>query len=168
MAASIYYMLKDPKTHHKLVDEVRTAFPSNEGITKNGVAALPYLNAVLNESLRLMPGLPGNIRRLTPPEGCVISDLFVPGNSIVCFDLYAGGRSASLFHRPNDFCPDRYLPNPPDQFKDDKRKAYQPFTVGPRGCIGQKLAYLEMCMAMAKYVVNFLPGYLFPMNFADS
>jgi cytochrome P450 len=63
------------------------------------------------------------MRRVTPREGCYISGHFMPGNTIVCYDLYSGGRSSTLFSRPNEFLPERYLADCLDEFKSDKRKA---------------------------------------------
>ena len=150
LTSSTYYLLSHPAALSRLVNEIRTAFPTNSSITKDTVATLPYLNAVLNECLRILPPLPGNMRRIAPREGCYISGHFIPGNTIVCYDLYAGGRSSSLFARPHEFLPERYLADCPDEFKDDKRKAYQPFSVGPRNCLGKNLAYIEMRMVLAK------------------
>lgn len=47
-----------------------------------------------------------------------------------------------MYHNPNywaqveEFIPERWLGDP--KFKDDKRDVFQPFSVGPRNCIGKK------------------------------
>lgn len=38
--------------------------------------------------------------------------------------------SPDYFHRPYDFCPERFLANPPAEFKNEDHKPYHPFSVG--------------------------------------
>lgn len=61
------------------------------------------------------------------------------------------------FHRPDDFVPERWLPNkdPYSEFADDDRAACQPFSLGTRNCIGKKLAYAEMRLILAKLLYHF-------------
>ena len=54
---------------------------------------LPHLNGVINETLRLYPGVPTAMQRLTPPEGLDINGTFVPGNTVVYCPQYAICRS---------------------------------------------------------------------------
>lgn len=97
-----------------------------------------------------MPPIPGNNRRVTPPAGCIISGLFVPGDTIVANDLYAAGRSANLFHRPDKWLPERYLADCLEEFKDNKQKEFQPFFVSPRNCISKALAYTKIRIIILK------------------
>lgn len=108
------------------------------------------MNAVINESLRLFPPVPGNLRRITPPSGCFIGKDVFPGNTIVGYDMYAGGRSPTHFFRPEEFLPERYLPDPPEEFKNDNLKSYQVFSLEPRNFIGKTMAYVEMRLVLAK------------------
>lgn len=103
---------------------------------------------------RLFPPVPGNLRRITPPEACFISETYIPGNTIVGYDLWAGGRSAANFSRPNEFLPERYLPDAPEEFKNDNRKGHQPFSIGPRNCIGKNFALVEIRLIVAKEVIG--------------
>lgn len=59
------------------------------------------------------------------------------------------------FHRPEEFLPERWLPNPPAEFANDDRGAFQPFSAGNRNCIGKNLAYAEMRLILAKVLYNF-------------
>jgi cytochrome P450 len=46
--------------------------------------------------------------------------------------------SESNFARPTEFIPERWMPDAPAEFRNDKREALQPFMVGPRGCLGKQ------------------------------
>lgn len=59
------------------------------------------------------------------------------------------------FHRPTEFIPERALPNPPPEFANDCRGVLQPFSTGPRNCIGRNLAYNEMRLILARVLWNF-------------
>jgi cytochrome P450 len=51
---------------------------------------------------------------------------------------FATYRSAKNFANPDQFVPERWLSDRPDEYKDDVKGAFQPFHLGPRGCIGKK------------------------------
>lgn len=58
------------------------------------------------------------------------------------------GRRADLFPSPDEFIPERFLPAP-DNFQEVPKDAWRPFEKGPRNCIGQELALLEIKIIMA-------------------
>ena len=72
--------------------------------------ALPYLDAVVNEALRLgspFPGLP----RVVPAEGAVLDNVFVPGGTVVGVPAYAQEIAEENFWpEPLAFKPQRWLP----------------------------------------------------------
>jgi cytochrome P450 len=63
------------------------------------------------------------------------------------------------FYKPTSFLPERWLPeaikNPSSPFYNDDRAAVQPFSVGPRSCIGRPLALAEARTILAKLVWAF-------------
>ena len=75
-----YHLCLNKDALRKVTDEVRTKFPDENAITLTSVAQLPYLQAVLEEGLRLYPPVPAALLRRTPPEGETINGQFVPGN----------------------------------------------------------------------------------------
>jgi cytochrome P450 len=120
LSGMTYYLLSNPHKLHKLTAEIRSTFANPSSITMATVLPLPYLNAVINEALRLFPPLPGNLRRITPPAGSYIADKFIPGGMMVAIDIFAANHSASNFALPEAFCPERWLSNCPDIFEDDE------------------------------------------------
>jgi cytochrome P450 len=148
-----YFLLTHPPTLSKLQAEIRNAFKSEDEITIVSVNRLEYMFTVLNEALRLYPPSPGSFKRVTPPSGCYIAGRFVTGNTSVAVIQWSANHSAANFVRVNEFIPERWMEE--EEFKNDKRKVAQPFSVGPRNCIGQNLAFAEMRLILARLVWNF-------------
>jgi averantin hydroxylase len=73
----------------------------------------------------------------------------------VALQLYAACRSSSNFHRADEFLPERWLAGANPAFAADRREASQPFSIGPRNCIGRQLAYAEMRLILAKILWHF-------------
>ena len=80
LSAATYFLLTNRTALDKVCNEVRGAFQSEGAMTFTSVARLPYLNAVIEESLRLHPPVPSTRERFTLPEGNFIDGHFVPGN----------------------------------------------------------------------------------------
>lgn len=79
MTAAIYYVLQTPNVYPKATEEVRHAFKATEEITSTTSHDLPYLSAVMEETLRIYAPVPGNFARRTiaPTE---IEGQIVPAN----------------------------------------------------------------------------------------
>ncbi|RKP08721.1 cytochrome P450 [Thamnocephalis sphaerospora] len=145
-------LFEHPDCLHRLVQELDTALPAiDEPITHSKVMDLPYLNAVLYESLRLRTPISTALPRITPPEGAVLCNYFVPGG--VNIALYAISTSTSNYDRPKVFDPDRWLVSP--ELVSEMKKAHMAFSMGPRVCIGKNLAWLKMRMTLASLLRTF-------------
>ena len=79
LSGATYYLLTNKSALDKLCNEIRSAFPNGDDITFTSVTRLPYLHAVLEESLRLYPPVPTTQPRRTLPEGNIIDGHIVPG-----------------------------------------------------------------------------------------
>jgi cytochrome P450 len=93
------------------------------------------------------------LQRITGPEGNVIAGRFVPPRTLVSISQKACYSSAENFRDPDKFAPERWLGD--EYYKDDRKKALQTFSVGPRNCIGMNLAYVEMRVILARLLWNF-------------
>jgi tryprostatin B 6-hydroxylase len=86
-----------------------------------------HLNGFINETLRLHPPVPSGTLRVTPPEGIMVGETFIPGNITVVSPSYTVGRLDSAFERAAEFVPERWYANP-DMVK--KQGAFAPFSLG--------------------------------------
>ena len=92
-----------------------------------------YLQAVLEETLRIIAPSPATHPRYTPPEGAEIDGYFVPGNMAVGVPILAACKSPLNFRDPMKFVPERWTGEDP-LFHGDLREAAQVFSFGPRDC----------------------------------
>lgn len=136
LCGTTYSLLSNPETWQKLCAEIRGAFPDEKDITIQSTAALPYLNAVVEEGLRLMPPGPGTFPRTVPVGGKMVCDKFVPGGYSVGVHQVSTHRSPANFLEPLEFRPERWLGDV--RFEGDNKACFHPFSFGPRNCIGKK------------------------------
>lgn len=148
-----YFICTHPEVYKRLTDEVRGRFTSEQDITWETVKDLPYLHATLSEALRLYSPAPANQQRIVPPGGSVIDGHFVPGKTTVAVAPWAAINSSLNFKYPQKFIPERWLGD--ERFVNDKLNASQPFSLGPRGCIGKNLSFFEMRLITSRLLWNF-------------
>lgn len=133
-----YYILLNPAVYKKLVDEVRGAFTSYGEIDFTGASQLSYLNAALEETLRIYPPVPAMIPRVVPKGGAVIDGVFIPEGMSVSGHHYSTYHAESHFAEPEAFIPERWLENRDKRFENDNRAVLHTFSLGPRNCLGKK------------------------------
>lgn len=78
LSGCTFYLLKNPHIYRRLVTEIRSRFQHPSEIRLSSIATLSYLNAVLEESLRIYPPIPAMLPRLVPEEGAMINGEYVP------------------------------------------------------------------------------------------
>ncbi|KAM0128138.1 hypothetical protein ACHAO1_009168 [Botrytis cinerea] len=155
-----FLLLKNPVVMEKLKNEVLSVIQSEEDITfANVTANLPYLLACLEEALRWYPPVPTGSQRITNTPTTIISGFEIPQNTRVAVHQSSAYRSSINFHKPECFIPERWLPeaknDPKSPFFNDNRDVFQPFSAGPRNCIGKNLAYNEMRIILTRVIWNF-------------
>ncbi|KAF4811986.1 Cytochrome P450 monooxygenase aclL [Colletotrichum tropicale] len=155
LSGTVYLLCQNRAILDRLTSLVRADFPSESDLTLVNLQQHEYLNAVLQEGLRLYPPAPDNLFRVTPDSGGLVMGELLPPKTSLTVNLWAANRSSENFHRPNEFIPERWFKDPPDEFRQDEKNAMRPFSVGPRDCIGKNLAWAEMRMILAHLVWNF-------------
>ena len=121
------------------------------------IQALPYTEKIIRESLRLYPPAWMTARRAI--DDYEVGGYMTPARSIVTVSQYVMHRDARYFPEPLLFDPDRWTP----EFKAALPKyAYFPFGGGPRGCIGEGFAWMEMILVVAtlaqQWKLRLVPG----------
>jgi cytochrome P450 len=153
LSGLVYYLLRNPACMRRLVDEITTTFPTEDLITMEGIARLPYLHACIEEGLRVFPPVPSALPRITPAGGSTICGIHVPAGTHVSVPQYASYRLH--FQDAFSYRPERFLPEGAAEFAADDKSALQPFSYGPRNCLGKSVAYHEMRMVLVKLLFNF-------------
>ncbi|ETS78106.1 hypothetical protein PFICI_10168 [Pestalotiopsis fici W106-1] len=150
-----YLLLKNPRVYTKLTREIRNAFASSDEITFVGVNQCKYLLACIEEVLRVYPPSPQPHQRIVPAGGALVNGEFLPAGTAVSIPIYAACMSPANWAEPESFLPERWLGGEDPRFANDKRDAFQPFSYGPRNCIGRNLAYVEMKIIVARLLWHF-------------
>lgn len=101
LSTTMHSLSTNPDIYQKLVEEIRTEFATDAEITSDRVARLPYLSAVMQESLRIHCPSPSSTGRFIPPGGETIDGKYVPEGTTVGVHQHAASHSPSNFHRPN-------------------------------------------------------------------
>lgn len=138
LSGAFFHLLTHREYLDRLTNEVRTAFRAEFDIDIQSTASLPFLQAVVQESLRLYPPAPNTFPRATPAPGQVICGRFVPAGTAVGVHQWSAHRCKTNFFMPDAFLPERWMGTDNERFQGDQRDACQPFSYGPRNCIGQK------------------------------
>lgn len=165
----LYYMMRHPECAEHLRREIDKAFPNGEEpLDFARLAELPYLNACINEALRLLPpALSGLQRRVELGSGgAMVGPYFVPEGTQVSVPMYTLHRNLQEFSPlPDTFWPDRWLtedtyvlPTGEVISKDQvvtNKAAFVPFSLGPQNCVGKALAQVELRAIAAALVQRF-------------
>jgi enediyne biosynthesis protein E7 len=101
---------------------------------------LPWLRACFDEAQRIQAA-PGNIR--TALEDDEIGGYFIPKGSHVLISPYGLHHDPRFWNRPDIFNPQRFLTDEID------KNAFIPFNIGPRKCMGSRMAYIEGVLTLA-------------------
>ncbi|KAM0490942.1 hypothetical protein ACHAP8_011080 [Fusarium lateritium] len=152
LAGTIYLLATNRPVLAKLYREIRDTFQDGDEIDLISVQKLEYMFAVLHEGLRIYPAVPAAIPRKTS-QGGMIGSHYVPADTIIGIWQWPMFHNPKFFKDPESFVPERWLGDP--KYDSDKKAAMQPFSVGPRNCIGKNLAYAEMRLILAKLIWHF-------------
>ncbi|KAJ1952953.1 hypothetical protein EC988_003274 [Linderina pennispora] len=144
---TIMHMLNNPHVYRRVTDEVRSQFPDTSKPIVFGEAKskLPYLSAVLQESMRLTSVSSGLTPRTLPRDGTTIQGYFMPHGTHIALTFAACHHNASVWKHPDTFDPERFL----GKDADENAKSVLTFSTGVRICAGRNLALVEMYTTLA-------------------
>eukprot|EP00538_Stauroneis_constricta_P011355 CAMPEP_0119570096 /NCGR_PEP_ID=MMETSP1352-20130426/43434_1 /TAXON_ID=265584 /ORGANISM="Stauroneis constricta, Strain CCMP1120" /LENGTH=642 /DNA_ID=CAMNT_0007619761 /DNA_START=32 /DNA_END=1960 /DNA_ORIENTATION=+ len=145
LAWAIYHISIHPNVEQRLLDEFKSSSSGSgsgshtANSTPEELERLPYLGAVVKETLRLHAS-GGLARRPVSKDGERIGGLDIPNGDEIFIVPHLIHRDPRYWDNPDDFIPERWLDSDPKK----QRGIYLPFSLGPRNCVGQKLALLEL------------------------
>jgi cytochrome P450 len=155
MAWAVYLLCKHPDVQAKLRDEVREHLDLQGEIDSTEIDRLPYLNAVLNETMRIFPPVPLTLRETATDT--TIQGHFVPQGTTVVICPWAVNTSVHLWGADaRDFKPERWLAaGRANTGGAESNYAVTTFLHGPRSCIGKQFAMAEFACLVAAMVGRF-------------
>jgi cytochrome P450 len=151
-----YLLSKYPEAEARVVAEVR-AVCGDRPPTYADLAGLRYTTRAIQEAMRLYPPL-WVIGRM-PLVDVEIGGYLIAKDSVLLVTPYITHRHPGFWEDPESYDPDRFLP---ERSAGRHRYAYYPFGGGPRKCIGEGFAMMEMPLVVARvvqqYKLSLVPG----------
>ena len=167
-----YVLAVHPEVQEKLRQEIQEAKDNNEGVLEyDTLMSLPYLEAVINETLRMYSPLIKVDRQCGEDitldyNGKQI--LMRKGDAFVV-PIYAIHHMEEYYPEPEKFKPERFLPENKDQLTP---YTFLAFVAGPRNCIGLRFALLEAKLALSHLLLEFdfvpSPRTSIPLDFSGA
>jgi cytochrome P450 len=148
---TVYLLSQHPQVRIKLQDEIRSVLAGREP-TLDDLAKLPYLDWVLNESMRLYP--PAWLQVRLVAEESELDGVRLPVGTLVILSQWVIHRLPDIWQDAEAFKPERWDPANEQQLPPG---AYFPFGGGPRTCIGMPLAQLEARLILASMLQSYTP-----------
>lgn len=133
--------------HQRLYNELKTAIPDPSPESFSSLAVLeklPYLSAVVQESLRLCNPVTHRLSRVFPDKALRYQDYVIPPGSTVGMTSMLIHENERIFPEPYKFRPERWL-------KEGQQldRYLVPFNRGARVCLGLNLARTELFLILA-------------------
>jgi cytochrome P450 len=154
LAWTMHRILTEPGVLPRVRDEVASAAPGGR-LSLDALGTLPYLDALIRETLRLDPVISDVMRILQRPMR--IGGVDLPAGVAVAPNIYAAHRRPDVWPEPDRFRPERFLDQRPSPYE------YLPFGGGARRCLGMGFALLEMKVVLATLFARaefeLAPGY---------
>ncbi|MDQ3052073.1 MAG: cytochrome P450 [Bacteroidota bacterium] len=146
---TMYLLSRHPEVMQKCVNEINQVLQNRLPAFSN-IGELKYLTMVIEESMRLYPPA-WIIGRKTIHHDAFGGYKFAPGHNVL-ISPYALHRDPRYWPDPEKFLPERFLP---DEIKKRPRNSYLPFGAGPRMCIGNNFAMMEMQLVISMLLQKF-------------
>ena len=147
---TLYLLARNPSVLTKLRTETQTVLGNKSHPDFTDLRNLPYTKQVIEEGMRLYP--PAYAVGRTNIEKDEILGQAIPANSVFVLSIYALHQDPQYYPNPEKFDPDRFAP---ESVKQRPKLAYMPFGAGPRMCIGNHFAMMEMQLILAMLVQRF-------------
>ena len=155
-AASIVWamtaLMKNPTVLKKVQEEVRNLVGKKGKVDEDDIHSLPYLKAMIKETMRLYPPAPLLVPHKTM-QRCVIDGFEIQPQTVVYINAWAIARDPESWENPEEFLPERFLGSDID-FRGQNFELI-PFGAGRRGCPGMNLAVATVELALANLLYSF-------------
>jgi len=145
-------LLKKPEVFTKATEELDRVVGRGRWVTEKDIPSLPYMDAIVKETMRLHPVAPMLVPRLSR-EDTSIGGYDIPAGTRVLVSVWTIGRDPELWDSPEEFMPERFLGSKLDV----KGQDYEllPFGSGRRMCPGYSLGLKVIQVSLANLLHGF-------------
>ena len=149
---AISELLKKPEIFKKATEELDRVIGRERWVDENDIVNLPYIDAIIKETMRLHPVAPMLVPRLSR-EDCNIAGYDILKGTRVLVNVWTIGRDPTLWDKPNEFYPERFI----GKAIDVKGHDYEllPFGAGRRMCPGYSLGLKVIQSSLANILHGF-------------
>ncbi|CAH1964884.1 unnamed protein product [Acanthoscelides obtectus] len=147
---ALFLLSNHQDVQERALEEQKLIFEDDlhQTISFEDLHEMKYLECVIKETLRLYPSVAAYARRTT--NEIIYKGHVIPRGINIAIFAYGILRDPEFYENPDNFDPGRF------ELNDGKKPyAYIPFSAGPRNCIGQKFAILEMKVILSKVLRRF-------------
>ncbi|XP_063284607.1 cytochrome P450 27C1 [Pelobates fuscus] len=146
-----YLLARNPEIQQAVYAEIAQNLGKDVTPVAEDVPKMPLVRAVLKETLRLFPVLPGNGR--VTQDDLVVGGYFIPKGTQLALCHYSTSYEEDYFSAAEEFRPERWI----RQGKLDRVDNFGsiPFGYGIRSCIGRRVAELEIHLALIQLLQKF-------------
>ncbi|EME82021.1 uncharacterized protein MYCFIDRAFT_77669 [Pseudocercospora fijiensis CIRAD86] len=161
LSAALYYLYRTPRALaalRKEIDEMQKAGKISDPVSFKEAQDMPYLQAVILETLRLHPAVGYVLPRKVPAGGMELAGRHLPGGTCVGVSAWALHRNPEAYgDDASEFRPERFLVSEDSSSKNRTASLASSFAFGggTRSCIGKNISLLEMTKAVPQIVRKF-------------
>ncbi|GJN33880.1 hypothetical protein PR202_gb22508 [Eleusine coracana subsp. coracana] len=150
---AISELLKNPKLLAKATEELDNVIGRNRLVTETDLPHLPYIEAIVKETMRLHPPVPLLLPHLSR-EDTSVNGYAIPAGTIALVNVWAIARDPALWDAPEEFWPERFIGSKVDV----KGQHFEllPFGSGRRVCPGYNLGLKIMMLSLANLLHGFV------------
>ncbi|KAJ7577377.1 cytochrome P450 [Mycena floridula] len=148
------YIIADGKALQRLKQELDVAFEGGavEDMDAFTLGKLPFLDACIQETLRLRPPVSAGPPRYSGNTGMAVKEHYIPPHTTIACPIYSLHRDSANFSRPDDFLPERWIDSSGLVHNPD---AFIPFSAGIGICIGKAVALHNLKFLAASMIRSF-------------
>jgi cytochrome P450 len=144
---TFYELMKHPEALQKVKEEALSLLQEGR-LGSEGLKKLHFTKAAINEGMRLHP--PAYLISREVVDDDIIDGEPIHKGEVILFSIKGMHTDPSLWENPLQFRPERFL-----EENEATRKYFHPFGAGPRMCIGNHFAMMEITIVLAKLVAAF-------------